>query len=79
MRGEGGTVSRPWGTLLRPTSERTVWGASVVAPWVKNPNRIHEFEGLIPGFAHGLRIRHCHKMPHRSQMQLGSGIAVAVA
>ena len=26
----------------------------------------------------GLRIQHCHKLQHRSQMRLGSGIAVAV-
>ena len=27
----------------------------------------------------GLRIRHCHELQHRSQMQLRSGVAVAVA
>ena len=27
----------------------------------------------------GLRIQHCHELRCRSQMQLGSGIAVAVA
>ena len=26
-----------------------------------------------------LRIQHCHKLQHRSQMQLRSGIGVAVA
>ena len=27
----------------------------------------------------GLRIQHCHKLPHRSQTRLGSSVAVAVA
>ena len=30
-------------------------------------------------FLSGLRIQHCHKLQCRSQTQLGSGIAVAVA
>ena len=30
-------------------------------------------------FLGGLRIQCCHKLRHRTQMQLGSGVAVAVA
>ena len=47
-----------------------------MAQWVKNPTSIHEDTGLMPG---GLRIWCCRELWHRSQMQLGSGIAVAVA
>ena len=51
-------------------------GVPLVAQWVKNPTSIHEDTGLMPG---GLRIWCCRELWHRSQMQLGSGIAVAVA
>ena len=44
-----------------------------------NPTNIHKDTGLIPGFASGLRIRHCHELWCRSQMWLGSGVDVAVA
>ena len=40
---------------------------------------IHEDEGSVPGLAQGLGIRHCCELLCRSQMQLGSVIAVAVA
>ena len=39
---------------------------------------IHEDAGLIPGLLSGLRIQCCHELQCRSQMWLGSGIAVAV-
>ena len=32
----------------------------------------------LPGLAQWLRIQHCLKLQHWSQMQLGSGVAVAV-
>ena len=41
--------------------------------------RIHEDVGSIPGLLSGLRIRSCHELWCRSQMQFRSGIAVAVA
>ena len=31
-----------------------------------------------PALLSGLRIRHCHELWYRSQMQLGSDVAVAV-
>ena len=40
---------------------------------------LHEDAGLIPGLAQWVRIQHCHKVWHRSQMQLPSGVALAVA
>ena len=40
----------------------------------------HTVSEEIHGLAHGLRIQRCHKLWHRSQMQLRSGVvAVAVA
>ena len=41
--------------------------------------RNHDFAGLIPGFTQWLRIRRCHELWCRFQLQLGSGVAVAVA
>ena len=35
--------------------------------------------GLIPGLLGKLSIRRCHELWWRLQMQLGSGVAVAVA
>ena len=43
-----------------------------------NLTSIHEDGGVIPDFAHGLRIWHCCDLWCRLQMQLGSGVAVAV-
>ena len=46
--------------------------------WVKNLTSTHEDMGSIPGFVSGLRMWCCCKPRRRSQMQLGSGVAVAV-
>ena len=46
---------------------------------VANPTSNHEDEGSIPGLTHGLRTSCCHELWYRLQMQLRSGIAVAVA
>ena len=50
--------------------------SSCLAHQISNQASIHEDVGLIPGFAHW--IQHCLRLQHRSQMGLGSGIAVAV-
>ena len=50
-----------------------------MAQQVKNPTTIHEDVGLTPGLAQWLGIQHCHKLRHRSQMWLGSGLVMAVA
>ena len=50
-----------------------------MAQWLTNPTRIHEDADLIPGLARGLRIRCCRELWYRSQTQLGSQVAVAVA
>ena len=44
-----------------------------------NPTGIHEDVGLIPGLTQWLKIRQCWELWRRSQMQLGSHVAVAVA
>ena len=54
------------------------YGIPIVAQWVKNPTSIHEDVGLIPGLAQRIKDL-VFKLPHRSQMQLKSGSAVAVA
>ena len=46
---------------------------------VTNSTSIHEDAGLIPGLFSGLRIWPGHELRCRSQMWLGSGMAVAVA
>ena len=43
-----------------------------------NLTGIHEDAGSIPGLLSGLRIQHCHELWCRSQMWLGSRVAVAV-
>ena len=54
-------------------------GVPTVTQQVKNPTSIHEDEGSILASFSWLRILRCHKLQHSSQVQLGSGIAVAVA
>ena len=51
-----------------------------MAQWFENPTSIHEDAGAIPALAliSGLSIQHCCKLQQRSQMQLRSGVAVAV-
>ena len=54
-------------------------GRSCFRSVVMNPINIHENVGLIPGPLSGLRIRCCHELQCRSQIWLGSCVAVTVA
>ena len=52
----------------------------VVAQWLTNPTRNHEVAGLIPGLAQLVNwICHSCELWCRSQMQLRSRVAVALA
>ena len=49
-----------------------------MAHQLMNLTNIHEDLGLIPGLAQLVEDWHCHELWCRSNMWLGSGIAVAV-
>ena len=50
-----------------------------MAQWLTNPTRNHEIAGSILALLSGLRIQRCRELWCRSQMRLGSPIAVALA
>ena len=55
--------------------QKSSHGAIIKAPERKGIQLgTHEVSGSIPGLS-GLRIRHCHELWGRSQMQLGSCVA----
>ena len=54
-------------------------GVPVMAQRVMNPTSIHEDAGSILASLSGLRSQSCRELWYRSQMWLGSCIAVAVA
>ena len=58
-----------------------ICGVPVVAQWVKNPPDIVFLRTKISSLASlgGLRICPCHKLPHRSQMWLRTGVAMPMA
>ena len=58
--------------------KETVFGVPIVAQRVKNPTSIHKLAGSIPGLDQWVKDLVCNELCHRSQMQLGSGVSVAV-
>ena len=58
--------------------EMLLLGVPVVAQWLTNLTKNREVSGLIPGLGQWLRIRRCRELQCRSQMRLGSHVAVAV-
>lgn len=50
-----------------------------MAQRLKTEHNLCEDAGSIPDLAQWVRIQHCWKLQYRSQKQVGSSIAVAVA
>jgi len=67
------------GKVLPITVKNGVVGVPVVAQWLTNPTRNHEVAGSIPALLRGLRIWCCRELWCWLQMQLRSGVAVALA
>ena len=49
-----------------------------MALWVKSPTSVHEDVDQSLVSLSGLRIRHCHELLCKLQLQLESGVAMAV-
>ena len=64
----------PWYLL----ESKSPLGLPMVAQWLTNLTRIYEVWVQSLALFSGLRIWHCHELWWRSQMQLGSHIAVAL-
>ena len=55
-----------------------LFGVAVVAQWLRNPTRNHEVVGSIPGLAQWVKGLALPWLWCRSQMRLGSHVAVTV-
>ena len=53
-------------------------GVPTVASQIKTPTSTHEDAVQFLALLSGLRISHCHELQQRSQIWLGSHVAVAV-
>ena len=76
------TVAQTWKQPKCPATEKwikKIRGSSHCGSVLTNPPGINEDTGSILALTlRGLRIRHCHELRCRSQMRLGSHVAVAV-
>ena len=65
--------------LPMSSNKNTIVEVPLVAQWLMNLTSIHEDAIRSPALLSGLRIRHCRELWYRSQKQLRSYTAVAVA
>ena len=61
-----------------PGEHSSTGSGLTVVQQVKNPTSIHKDVGSIPGLTQWVKVRSCCELRYGSQMQLGSGVAVAV-
>ena len=59
--------------------EKVLGGVPIMAQWLTNLTMNYEVTVRSLVLLSGLRIQHCHELWCRSQMRLGSQVAVAVA
>ena len=63
----------------KPLPQKGHAGVPAVAQWKRICLASMRMQAQSLASLSGLRIWHCHELWYRSQMQLGSGIAVALA
>ena len=64
--------------LIKDKFEKSSPGVPVVAQWLTNLTRNHGVSGSVPALLSELRIRHCRELWCRSQIRLGSRVAMSV-